>query len=301
MDSKISVWLLALRPQTLLVSLSSILVGGSLAVISQQFEWAVFVLAMVTAMLLQILSNFANDYGDAVSGADNEKRQGPTRVVSSGLLNNRQMLRGIVLTIILVIASGLWLLYTAFAGHLQDFLWFMLFGGLAVIASITYTMGKSPYGYLGLGDLSVFIFFGLLGVLGSQYLFTYALPADFWLPAISCGCLATAVLNINNIRDIRTDAESGKVTLAVRLGRENACRYHYGLIVLAAVCSGFFLFKHQPSLSALLLLIPVIMLLRAARVVQYCHDGMSLNRQLKRTAQAGFLFNLLFVIALLVG
>ena len=217
MTNTFSVWLLAARLRTLPLACSSILLGSGLAASRGAFDGTIMGLSLLTAILLQILSNLANDYGDAVSGADNGERIGPQRAVVSGLITRHQMCVAMGLTALAAVVSGLSLLVCAFGEAWQQILTFILLGGAAIVAAITYTVGKSPYGYRGFGDISVFLFFGLLGVLGSYYLFTHSLEWDLLLPATACGLLATAVLNINNVRDIETDAASGKITLAVRV------------------------------------------------------------------------------------
>ena len=228
-------WLLAARLRTLPLACSSVLLGSGLAAHADAFRWPLFLLCLLTAILLQVLSNLANDYGDAVSGADLAGRVGPTRAVATGLITARQMQLAMGLTALAAVVSGLALLWSAFVDDWPALLAFIGFGALALVAAVTYTVGRRPYGYRGFGDLSVFLFFGLLGVMGSYYLYTHQLSWSLLLPAASCGLLATAVLNINNIRDRVSDAASGKVTLAVRLGASRARNYHW-LLVGGPVC-----------------------------------------------------------------
>ena len=198
------------------------------------FRWNVFGWALLTTLLLQVLSNFANDYGDTRNGADSGERIGPVRAVQSGEITEKQMITAIVITATAAFISGICLLYTAFGGFSSFY--FRLFVGLgllAIAAAYTYTAGKRPYGYAGLGDLSVFLFFGIVGVTGSYFLHTLHFEWALLLPAAACGALATAVLNINNIRDMASDEKAGKITLPVRLGREKAGVYHWFLLVLA--------------------------------------------------------------------
>ncbi|WP_241719044.1 1,4-dihydroxy-2-naphthoate polyprenyltransferase, partial [Cronobacter sakazakii] len=222
-------WLESLRPRTLPLAFSAILVGSALASWQGYFDPVITLLALLTAGLLQILSNLANDYGDAVKGSDQPDRLGPLRGMQKGAITAPQMKRAIQLTVALICVSGLALVYVA-CRSMADVLGFLALGALSILAAITYTVGTRPYGYMGLGDVSVLIFFGWLSVLGSWYLQAHTLIAPVWLPATACGLLAAAVLNINNLRDIDSDRRNGKNTLAVRLGPVVARRYHVGLL-----------------------------------------------------------------------
>ncbi|EHI52159.1 1,4-dihydroxy-2-naphthoate polyprenyltransferase [Aeromonas salmonicida subsp. achromogenes] len=255
-------------------------------------------LSLLTAILLQILSNLANDYGDAVSGADNGERIGPQRAVVSGLITQKQMCVAMGLTALAAVVSGLSLLGCAFGDQWLQILTFVVLGGAAIVAAITYTVGKTPYGYRGFGDISVFLFFGLLGVLGSYYLFTKTLAWDLLLPATACGLLATAVLNINNVRDIETDAVSGKITLAVRLGRNRAIAYHWLLLGAALVSTIAFLLTQPASFWPWIFLPAMKPLTDAARTLRESYDGEVLTGALKKTAISAFLFSLLLSIGL---
>ena len=232
-------WLEAARPRTLPLALSSIFMGSFLAASVGRFNWLVFTLCCLTTICLQVLSNFANDYGDTQNGADSSERIGPLRAVQSGEITPKQMFKAIVLFGVLSLVFGVALLYFAFSGNgLEPFLYFLGLGLLCIAAAYTYTAGKNPYGYAGLGDISVLIFFGLVGVLGSEYLYTKTFNPISILPALSCGLFATGVLNINNIRDINSDRNAGKRTIPTRLGKQNAVFYHWSLLIfgmLAAV------------------------------------------------------------------
>ncbi len=210
-------WLESLRPRTLPLAFASIVCGSALAYWQGVFDPAVAGLALLTAGLLQILSNLANDYGDAVKGSDKEDRIGPLRGMQKGIITQAQMKRALIVTVVLICLSGLALV--AVACHTPaDFFGFLMLGLASIVAAITYTVGTRPYGYMGLGDISVLVFFGWLSVAGSWYLQAHMLAPLVFLPATACGLLATAVLNINNLRDIDSDRENGKNTLAVRLG-----------------------------------------------------------------------------------
>lgn len=225
-------WLSAARPRTLPLSLSSILMGSFLAVSTRQFNWFIFAFCCLTTISLQVLSNFANDYGDTQNGADLAGRVGPQRAVQSGAITPKQMLSGIIFLAIICLIFGISLLYFVFRDASANQFWgFLGLGLLCMLAAYTYTAGKKPYGYAGLGDISVLVFFGLVGVLGSNYLYTKTFDWLNVLPALSCGFFATGVLNINNIRDIESDTRAGKKTIPARLGREAAIKYHWFLLI----------------------------------------------------------------------
>ncbi|ADQ16968.1 1,4-dihydroxy-2-naphtoate prenyltransferase [Leadbetterella byssophila DSM 17132] len=235
-------WISAARLRTLPLALSSILMGGFLAQSVFMFRWDVFLWAVITTILLQVMSNFANDYGDTQNGADSSDRIGPARAVQSGEISRRQMFIAICITGLAAFLSGLWLLYTSFGGfESKYFKIFLSLGILAIGAAYTYTAGKRPYGYQGLGDISVFLFFGLTAVIASYFLYTLHLEWEIALPAISCGALATGVLNINNLRDRTSDEKAGKITLAVRLGRKGTIYYHFLLLALAMFCAWLYI------------------------------------------------------------
>lgn len=233
-------WLSAARLRTLPLALSSIIMGGFLAEKFGNFNSTIFVLACLTTILLQILSNFANDYGDTQNGADLADRVGPTRAVQSGKISPKQMFVGIISIGICSLISGIMLVYVAFGGFTQSFWVFLSIGLLCILAAYTYTAGKKPYGYIGLGDISVFIFFGLVGVVCSYFLYSQTfIPQIIW-PAISCGALATGVLNINNLRDINSDKTAGKITIPVRIGRTNTIIYHWALLSVTILSTVLF-------------------------------------------------------------
>lgn len=228
-------WIQAARLRTLPLATSGILAGAALAWNSDIFSWHTSLLALLTALLLQILSNFANDYGDFTKGTDNEDRVGPERAMQSGAINAAQMKRAMGVTALLSLVSGIALILSALP-MLTSVAWvvFGIIGLLAIGAAVLYTVGKRAYGYFGLGDVMVFIFFGLASVVGAFYLNTGTMPWEAWAIGFGIGCLSTGVLNLNNMRDIDNDIASGKKTLASRLGFEKAKIYHTVLIVLGA-------------------------------------------------------------------
>jgi 1,4-dihydroxy-2-naphthoate octaprenyltransferase len=228
-----SPWISAFRPRTLPLALASILTGGFLAKSTGQFNGLVVTLAALTTILLQILSNLANDYGDSQNGADSVHRQGPLRAVQSGAITPAEMKRAMWGFSIAALASGIALLLVALgAAGTWVLLAFFVLGLAAIWAAVNYTAGSRPYGYAGLGDVSVFLFFGIVGVCGTYFLQARSLPLAVLLPAAALGCFATAVLNVNNIRDIASDELAGKITVPVRLGPRHARRYHWLLLLL---------------------------------------------------------------------
>lgn len=229
--SNTKVWIKAFRLRTLPLSLSCIAMGGFLASSAGAFRWDIFVMCVLTTIFLQILSNLANDYGDSIHGADSADRKGPSRAVQSGVISATQMRNAVILFVALCLASGVSLLLMAFGINWNAILFFFGLGVLCILAAIAYTVGRKPYGYIGLGDISVLIFFGFVGVLGSYYLFTKAVSWPELLPALSCGLFSIGVLNINNIRDIESDRKAGKYSIPVRIGRQKAIVYHWVLLI----------------------------------------------------------------------
>ena len=303
--NKVSVWISALRLRTLPLAAASIIAAGGLANHAQIFDGVIFSLSLLTALLLQILSNLANDYGDDVSGADSKKRVGPMRAMQTGQISSSEMKRAIVFTTGLCFISGFSLLNVALDRDLQSWLLFLFFGLLAIAAAISYTMGKLPYGYRALGDLSVFIFFGLLGVLGSYYLYDLTFNFTLLLPASCIALLSVAVLNINNMRDFYTDQASGKITLVVIFGRKTAFIYHLLLVFsapLLAVCYLIMLNDIQLwQYSILLILVPLIKssLALQSLIANDYRQGKLFNDELKNIALTTFVFSVLFSLVLI--
>ncbi len=233
----IKAWISAARLRTLPLSISGILVGTAYAQINGFFNATIFSLALATTLAFQILSNFANDYGDGVKGTDNQERIGPMRALQSGLISEQQMKVGIIITSILSLFFAISLIYVSFGSeNLLYSLAFIALGLLAIYAAIKYTVGNSAYGYRGLGDVFVFIFFGLVSVIGTYFLYSQKLDSLILFPAISIGLLSTAVLNLNNMRDLESDKKSNKITLPVKMGLKKAKIYHSFLISLALTC-----------------------------------------------------------------
>ena len=240
--SKIKYWLNALRIRTLSLSLASILFATIIASKQTPINGTVFSLTLITAFLLQILSNLANDYGDSIHGADNIQRKGPTRAVQTGAISSYQMKIAIIITTALSLITGITLLLHAFSQNSTLFFLFLFIGICSIIAAITYTNGKKPYGYKGLGDIFVFLFFGIIGVSGSFIIFTSQFNLQILLPATTMGAFSTGVLNINNIRDIKSDTIAGKLSIPVRIGKTNAIIYQWILIIIGITTTTLYAF-----------------------------------------------------------
>lgn len=295
--TKREAWLHAVRLRTLPLALASILAGSFLAAWKENFRWEILLLAALTTIFLQILSNLSNDYGDTVHGADSSERTGPVRAVQSGIISLPEMKRAMYLFGFLSFVSGLLLLYFA----VQDWKLFALFLGLglaAIWAAITYTSGSNPYGYAGLGDISVFLFFGLLGVLGTFFLHTLSFEPLTLLIGIALGLFSAAVLNINNIRDIESDQKAGKKSIPVRIGRAAAVRYNWALLVGGYLCLiGFALVSGQ--LFSLLALPAGLVMWRVGSGVQHARSSAETDPFLKKMAVSTLLWVLLFGAGLL--
>lgn len=229
-------WVEAARVRTLPLSVSGILVGSFAAMSQGFFNWNIVILALSTTIGLQVLSNFANDYGDGVKGTDNDDRVGPKRAIQSGTISPGTMRYAIFVTAFLTLVSAMLLIYASFKGKyfLYTIIFFVL-GILAIASAIRYTVGKNPYGYRGYGDIFVFIFFGQVSTFGIYFMFLKEIDWLLFLPATAVGFLSVGVLNLNNMRDEASDAKSGKNTLVVKNGGAWAKKYHYFLIVSAMV------------------------------------------------------------------
>ncbi len=294
-------WIVAFRLRTLPLAVSSILLGCFLAYAHGTFSWPVAILAVSTTLLLQILSNLANDYGDSASGVDGEHRVGPARSVQGGAISAAAMKRAIYGFVALSLLSGIGLIV---AGALQvGWLTALLFFGLglaAIAAAIKYTMGANPYGYQGLGDVFVLIFFGWVGVLGTFFLHAHQLEVVLLLPATSVGLLAVAVLNLNNMRDHQSDAKTGKHTLVVKIGFQAAKVYHTLLLVGAIVATGLYILlaDTDPWLWMYLLILP--MLGSNLYKVWTTTEPQQLDPELKKIALSALLLALFYGIVAII-
>ncbi len=295
-------WIKAARLRTLPLALSGILMGSALAAFFHAFNFVVFVLAIVTATLIQVFSNFANDYGDFQKGTDNHQRLGPTRTMQGGEITVGEMKTGMIAVGGLSFVLGILLVFLGTWHHSPlAFFVFIGLGILSLLAAYFYTAGKRSYGYVGLGDLSVFLFFGLLPVIGVFYLLANKIESAIVLPAISIGAFSTGVLNLNNMRDVENDKQSGKITLAVKLGHKASRIYHTLLIITGALGTIIFTFQYQksPWQWLFLLVIPAffIDLIRIFRI----KNNRLLDPFLKRLALQTLAFTLLFSIGLIIS
>ncbi len=293
----LSVWVSAMRLRTLPLSVSGIIVASSLAYYKGYFNIEICVLALLTTISLQVLSNLANDYGDGVKGTDNEDRIGPERALQSGAISPKAMLRAIQLNVVICSILALLLIGTAFGTvHLLLMGLFLVLAVAAVVAAIKYTMGTNAYGYKGLGDVFVFLFFGLVSVVGCYVLYAKTVHAIVIGPAITIGALSAAVLNLNNMRDRTSDAAANKITLAVKLGKKGAKIYHAFLLVLAIFSSLVFGIIYYKTPFSILYMIAYIPLILHFKKVQRHTVPQHLDPELKKVALTTFLFALLVAL-----
>ncbi len=296
--TKVNAWLNAARLRTLPLSISGILVGTAIASLYGATNTIIFVLALCTTVGLQITSNFANDYGDGVKGTDNDARVGPKRALQSGLLTAKELLGGIYISIGINSVLIVLLIVTSFG--LKQVLYpviFLILGAFAIWAAIKYTVGKSAYGYYGLGDIFVFVFFGLVSVLGTMFLYLKAMYLIAFLPAIAIGLLSVGVLNLNNMRDIKSDKSVGKNTLVVKLGLQKAKMYHYTLLSISFLCLFYYLSTTNGSLIRYLSLIGFVPVFIHMRKVALTNNEAKLDPELKKLALSTFFTALLFFIS----
>jgi len=300
-QTKISAWLSAARLRTLPLSISGIITGTALAYAKGHFDWKIFVIAVITTILFQVLSNFANDYGDGVKGTDNEDRVGPQRAVQSGIISKVAMKQGVVLTAILSLLSALSLIYLSFG---LEYIWYVLaftvLAMVAIVAAIKYTVGDSAYGYNGLGDVFVFLFFGLVAVGGSYFLFTKQLELLVLFPAIAIGLLSVAVLNLNNMRDELSDRASKKNTVVVKFGGDWAKKYHFVIVILAIICISYYCFlTFDYWISWLPIFIAIPLSIHLIKVYK-TQENKDLDPELKKVALSTFLMSILILLSALL-
>lgn len=294
-------WIEAARPRTLPLALSGIFMGCGLAWFYGFVQPMVSVLAIVTATLIQIFSNFANDYGDSRKGTDNRFRLGPVRTVQSGKITQKEMETGMWIVGGLSFLSGILLVYAGTWHHSKEaFFGFIILGILSLLAAYFYTAGKKSYGYIGLGDLFVFLFFGLLPVAGVFYLNAGFLPVEIFLPAVTIGLFSTGVLNLNNMRDVANDRNSGKITIPVRIGLPNARLYHLLMILGGWIFALLFTLKHFHSPWQLLYWITFPVFLTDLWEIFHLPHEKELDPFLKRLALSTLAFTLLFCTGLLI-
>jgi 1,4-dihydroxy-2-naphthoate octaprenyltransferase len=300
--TKVKAWMSAFRLRTLPLALSSIIMGSFLAAYYGAFSWLILVLASLTTLFLQVLSNLANDYGDTVNGADHDERQGPTRMVQSGAISLKSMRRAIVLFSVFSLVTGLSLIYVSFGtSSAYISLFFILLGLAAIAAAMKYTMGKNPYGYNGRGDVFVLVFFGIVGVAGSFYLYTNSINWEVLLLAFSVGFLSSGVLNLNNMRDEQSDRMANKNTLVVKKGMAWAKMYHYALVVGAIFLSSVFVFVSGFSFYKLIFLLSLPLFVRHLMVVVKAKQSVDFDPELKKLAISTLIYVILFGVGLILA
>ena len=299
---KIKAWIGALRLRTLPLSLSGIIVGSALAFTFGGWDLRIFTLAISTTILFQVLSNLANDLGDAQKGTDNERRIGPERAVQSGVISQHQMKIAVIIVAILSFASALFLIHFSTPYLTESMIWtYVGLALLSIAAAILYTIGKSAYGYYGFGDIMVFFFFGLLSVFGVYFLFGLNWNLILVYPAISIGCWSTAVLNLNNMRDIENDGASGKKTLAVQLGPNGSKIYHLSLVIIGFITWIILAGIHSGASGNWIFVIsalpPIWFYPHIIRIIKI-KEPQQYDAELKKVALITFFSSLLFSICL---
>ncbi|MFA9191400.1 1,4-dihydroxy-2-naphthoate octaprenyltransferase [Flavobacterium sp. FZUC8N2.13] len=302
-------WIEAARLRTLPLSVSGIIVGSMYALAhpteeiltpTDVFNWRLFGFAILTTLGLQILSNFANDYGDGVKGTDNEDRVGPKRAIQSGVITPAAMKRAIIITSFLTLLSAIALIYYAFGGtNLFYSLFYLALGILAILSAIRYTVGNTAYGYRGYGDVFVFVFFGLVSTLGVNFLYSKQLDFELVLPAMAIGFLSVGVLNLNNMRDEASDKKAGKNTIVVKIGGAKAKKYHYFLIVSAMVLTLVFAIISRFKFDQYLFLLAYIPLTNHLVTVSKNQEPRALDPELKKLALSTFLLSVLLSLCMI--
>ena len=297
MRKTVKAWISAARPRTLPLSISGILTGSAIAVLENAFNWVIFTLAIATTLSFQILSNFANDYGDGVKGTDNENRLGPQRAIQSGAITDKSLKKGMIINALVSLILSFLLIGFAFNfQELPEILIYFALAILSIVAAIKYTVGSNAYGYSGFGDLFVFLFFGWVSVIGVFYLYGRSFDIIHFLPASGIGMLSVGVLNLNNMRDKESDFSSKKMTLALRLGEKKSKIYHISLILLPLILFILFFksfFVQIPVYASLV--VYVLLFIHVVKVAKN-NKPKELDPELKKVALSCFGFSLLFFI-----
>jgi 1,4-dihydroxy-2-naphthoate octaprenyltransferase len=302
-------WIQAARLRTLPLSVSGIIVGSMYALANptdnvltptEVFNWRIFGFAILTTLGLQILSNFANDYGDGMKGTDNEDRVGPKRAIQSGVISPAAMKRAIIITSLLTLLSAILLIYYAFADtNIWYSLFFLALGLLSIVSAIRYTVGNTAYGYRGYGDLFVFVFFGLVSTLGVNFLYSKQLDFILFLPASAIGFLSVGVLNLNNMRDEASDRKSNKNTIVVKIGAAKAKKYHYFLVITAMVLVVVFALLSHFHFDQYLFLLAYIPLTKHLINVYKNQEPKLLDPELKKLALSTFALSILLALCMI--
>ena len=274
--------------------------GSFLAFDEGYLNYSLLIFALITTILFQILSNLANDLGDSLKGTDNENRVGPARSVQAGKISAKQMRNAVIITAFLSLISAGNLIFFAQKDMSTEMVYsYVLLAAFCIIAAITYTVGKKAYGYYGLGDSMVFLFFGIVGVMGSNTLFTKYIDWLIILPSISIGCLSTAVLNLNNMRDVVNDAASQKNTLVVKIGLKNAKKYHISLLFISLLSLVIFSILNQ-KYWIFLGCLPLIPLVKHIKFVLSNEIPSAFDPELKKVAITTFFVSIMTGIGLLI-
>lgn len=293
-------WVEAARLRTLPLSVSGIIVGSFYAMSQGMFNWNIVIFALLTTLGLQILSNFANDYGDGVKGTDNDDRIGPKRAIQSGVISPAEMKRAMMITSVITLLFAVTLIYFAFKEkYLLFSLIFLALGILAIASAIRYTVGKGAYGYRGYGDLFVFIFFGMVSTFGVYFMFSKTLDWLLLLPATSIGFLSVGVLNLNNMRDEESDRKAGKNTIVVKNGGAWAKKYHFFLVVSAMVLVLIFAFLNDFHFDQYIFLVAYFPLTSHLMTVYKNKTPRLLDPELKKLAITTFLLAVLLALCLI--
>lgn len=297
----VKIWISAFRLHTLPLSLSGLLLGNMIAVYYKSFSYDILLLSILTGILLQVLSNLANDYGDFVHGADTKERIGPERTVQSGQISPASMKNAILLFVILSTITGILLLILSIRNTgIIPVIVFLMIGLAAIWAAYHYTASKNPFGYKGWGDFFVFLFFGIVSVCGAFYLQTGILRLWILLPAVSMGFFSSGVLNLNNIRDISNDRESGKNTLAVRFGEKGSRIYHQVLMLAGSILMLIFNLHIYSKLIQFLFLLPLLLFVVNGLQVYRTYDPMKFYAYLKQLSLSVLIYAIFFSLSILI-
>ena len=293
-------WIEAARVRTLPLSVSGIIVGSFYAMSQAMFNWNIVIFALLTTLGLQILSNFANDYGDGIKGTDNDDRIGPKRAIQSGTITPESMKKAIGITALITLTFAVLLIYFSFKeSYLMYSLFFFGLGILAIASSIRYTVGKGAYGYRGYGDVFVFIFFGLVSTFGVYFMFSKQMDWLLVLPATAIGFLSVGVLNLNNMRDEASDRKSGKKTVVVKIGGANAKKYHFFLVISAMLLVLIFAFLNNFHFDQYLFVVAYFPMLSHLITVYRNKEPRALDPELKKLAISTFLLSVLLALSLI--
>ena len=290
---KIKAWISAFRLRTLPLSLSGIILGSFIAFKIGEWNSLIFIFSVLTTVLFQIVSNLANDFGDTLKGADNEGRIGPIRSVQSGQIKVGEMKKAVfIFSLLSLISAGVLIYLASIFLTFNLIITYLILAVFCVIAALMYTIGKKAYGYNGLGDLFVFIFFGLVSVLGVYTLYTNDFNSINFLPACAIGFLSTAVLNLNNMRDQVNDKQVSKNTLVVKIGSEKAVKYHFFLILTSIILLGVFMYLKK-DLMGLIGILPSLILIKHLKYVKGVkNDFVKFDSELKKVAFTTFLLSI---------